>query len=252
MNSVSPKAKIGTGVSIGPYTIIEDDVEIGNNVIIGSNVLIAKGARISDNVRIHHGAVLSTNPQDLKFKGEHTILEVGAGTEIREYATLNRGTNYSGKTTVGGNCLIMAYAHIAHDCIVGNNVILANSVNMGGHVEIGDFAIIGGLVGIHQFSKIGNYVIIASNSRVVKDIPPYVRAGNSPVKYEGINVIGLNRNGFSKEKIALIQETYRILYRSGLNITEGANKIKQSLELTSEVNEILSFIERSERGLIRG
>ena len=214
-------------------------------------MLIDNGARISDGVIIHHGAVVSSIPQDLKFKGEDSVLEVGEKTVIREYATLNRGTAYSGKTVVGKNCLIMAYAHVAHDCVLGNFVIMANSVNLGGHVFMDDYAIAGGVSGIHQFVRIGKHVIFANNSRVSKDIPPYVTAGNTPLKFEGLNLIGLRRRGFTKEKINLIGDVYGVLYKSGLNFSDALIKIKETFDTKDDsVKEIIDFFESSTRGVI--
>lgn len=252
MNTISSKARIGSNVTIGFNTIIEDDVEIGNNVSIGANALIANGARISDNVKIHHGAVLSTPPQDLKFAGEETILEVGEGTEIREYATLNRGTKHSGKSSVGKNCFLMAYIHVAHDCILGDNVIIANAANMGGHVEIDDYAIIGGMVPIHQFIKIGKHTMVGAGFRVMKDVPPYIVAGDLPLRFGGVNSIGLKRRGFSNEQINTIKDVYKVLYYSGKNISDAVKQITDSFEKTEEVIEILNFISKSDRGLITG
>lgn len=249
---ISKKANIGKNFTIKDFSIIEDDVVIGDNVEIASNVLIANGARISDNVKIHHGAVLGTVPQDLKFGGEITTLEIGEGTVIREYSTLNRGTNHSKKSVVGKNCFLMAYSHVAHDCIVGDNVILANSVNMGGHVEIGDYAIIGGLVPIHQFTKIGVHAMIGGGFRTVKDVPPYALAGGFPLKYEGINSVGLRRRGFTAEQIKNIKDTYEIVYRSGLNVSDAIQTIKQKSEIPAEIKVIIDFIENSKRGLVRG
>jgi UDP-N-acetylglucosamine acyltransferase len=251
-SEISKKAKIGKNVTIKSFSIIEDDVEIGDNVEIASNVLIANGSRISDSVKIHHGAVVSSIPQDLKFGGEETTLEIGEGTVIREYATLNRGTNHSRKTVVGGNCFLMAYSHIAHDCAIGNDVIIANSVHMGGHVHIDDFAIIGGGVVIHQFSKIGERTMVGGGFRVVKDIPPYLLAGGYPMKYEGINVVGLRRKGFTDEQIHSIKKAYDLIYNSELNFGDAVKKIRDTFEITPEVEKIVSFIETSERGIVKG
>jgi len=250
LNSVSNKAKIGTNVAIGDFTVIKDYVEIGNNVEIGSNVIIDNGARISDNVKIHHGAVISTVPQDLKFAGEYSTLEIGKNTVIREYATLNRGTKASGKTVVGENCLLMAYVHIAHDCVLKNNIIMANCATLGGHVEIDDHGFVGGLVAVHQFIKIGTHSIIAAFGKAVKDIPPYITAGGNPMKYEGLNVLGLKRKNFTPEQMESIKETYRILYKSGLNISDAVKKINAEMEMTAEVKTILDFISRSARGIL--
>jgi UDP-N-acetylglucosamine acyltransferase len=250
LNSISPNAKIGANVIIGDFTVIKDDVEIGNNVEIGSNVIIDNGARISDNVKLHHGAVISTIPQDLKFNGEVTTLEIGENTVVREYATLNRGTAASGKTVVGKDCLLMAYSHVAHDCRVGNNAIIANCGTLGGHVEIDDWAIVGGLVAVHQFVKVGTHSILAGFTKAVKDIPPYIMAGDNPMKYEGLNVIGLKRRGFTPLQIDGIKEFYKMLYRSGLNVSDAVDKIKSSLPITEETKTILDFISGSTRGIL--
>lgn len=251
-SEISKKAKIGNNFNIKSFSIIEDDVEIGENVEVGSNVLIANGARIADNVKIHHGAVVATVPQDLKFGGEITTLEIGEGTVVREYATLNRGTNHSKKTVIGSNCFIMAYSHVAHDCSIGNNVILANSIQMGGHVTIDDFTIVGGIVAIHQFSKIGERVMIGGGFRVVKDLPPYILAGGYPLRYEGLNVIGLRRKGFSNEQIGVMKKAYDLIYHSEYNFGDAVKKIKESFEMTSEILNIINFIETSERGIVKG
>lgn len=248
--SVSNKAKIGTNVTIGDFTVIKDDVVIGNNVKIGSNVLIDDGARISDNVTLHHGAVVSSIPQDLKFGGEVTTLELGENTVVREYATLNRGTKANGRTIIGKNCLLMAYSHVAHDCTIGDNVIIANSGNLGGHVEIGDWAIVGGLVAVHQFVKIGAHTLLAGFTKAVKDVPPYIIAGSNPMKYEGLNVIGLKRRGFKEAQIESIKEFYKLLYKSGLNISDAVKQISEIINKTKETDVILDFISRSTRGIL--
>lgn len=249
---ISKNAKIGNNVIIKDFTTIEDDVEIGDNVEIDSNVLIGNGARISNNVKIHHGAIISTPPQDLKFGGEETTMEIGECTVIREYATLNRGTKHSNKTAVGSNCFIMAYAHIAHDCRIGNNVIIANAVQMGGHVSIDDFTIVGGLVPIHQFTKIGHHVMIGGGFRVVKDLPPYILVGGFPLRYEGINVVGLRRRGFTNVQINNIRNAYSEIYNSKLNVSDALKKIRETFELTPEISDIINFIESSERGIVKG
>ncbi|MEO6695491.1 MAG: acyl-ACP--UDP-N-acetylglucosamine O-acyltransferase [Ignavibacteria bacterium] len=250
--NISKKAKIGNNVSLHSMAIIEDDVEIGDNVTIGANVLIANGARISNDVKIHHGAVISTQPQDLKFGGEVTTLEIGEGTVVREYATLNRGTNHSKKSVIGKNCFLMAYIHVAHDCKLGDNVILANGVQMGGHVEIGDWAIIGGLVPIHQFTKIGMHTMIGGGFRTVKDVPPYTIVGGIPLRYEGVNNVGLKRRGFSNEQLDNIKKVYDAIYHSGLNVSDAVKKINETFEITEEVKNILDFIQLSNRGIVRG
>ena len=217
---------------------------------VASNVLIASGARIGRRCRIHHGSVVGTIPQDLKFAGEKTELVVGDETVVREFATLNRGSKDRWKTTIGANCLLMAYAHIAHDCLIGNNVIIANAVNMGGHVTIEDFAIVGGMVPVHQFVRIGRHVMIGGGFRVPKDVPPYILAGQEPLSFEGLNSVGLQRRGFSPEAIASIESAYRYIYDSNLNVSQALEKIKKEMTITEEVRHIIEFVEKSERGIV--
>lgn len=249
---LSTKATVGKDFKIKQFSTIEDDVEIGDNVDVGSCVLIADGARIGNNVKIFHGASIGTVPQDLKFEGEKTTVEIGDGTVVREFATLNRATNHSKRTIIGKNCFIMAYAHVAHDCRLGDNVILANSVQMGGHVEIGDWVIVGGLVAIHQFVKIGKHAMIGGGFRVVKDVPPYILAGSLPLQFEGINLVGLRRRGFTNEQIRSISKTYDILYKTGLNVSDAVVEIEKQMKDNPEANSILDFIKESKRGIIRG
>ena len=248
---IDPGAGIGNNVSIGPFSIIEKDVIIGDNTKIGSHVYLASGTRIGNECTIFHGAVIGTVPQDLKFGGEETFVEIGNRTTIREYATVNRGTQYSGKTTVGEECLIMAYAHIAHDCIIGNNVILANSVNMAGHVIIEDYVGIGGIVPIHQFVRIGKHAFIGGGFRVHKDVPPYILAAEEPLSYCGLNIVGLRRRGFKKDTINNIKRAYKYIYRSNLNISQALEKIDSELEKIPEIEEIINFVRDSARGIIR-
>jgi UDP-N-acetylglucosamine acyltransferase len=248
---VDPKAELGKDTSVGPFTIIHEGVRIGDNVQIGSNILIDSGTIIGKNCRIHHGAVLGTPPQDLKFGGEKTFLEIGENTVIREYATINRGTKHRGKVTVGSDCFIMIYAHIAHDCIIGNNVILANSVNLAGHIVIEDYAIIGGVVPVHQFTRIGAHSIIGGGFRVPKDVPPYILAGGYPLRYMGLNIIGLKRRNFPEKTLTILKNACRILFQSKYNTTQAVDKIKSEIEPIPEIQHLLEFIEKSERGIIK-
>ncbi len=248
---VSKKAQLGNDVSIGPYSIIEDDVIIGDGCKIASSVVIADGGRLGNNIQISPGVIIATEPQDLKFGGEETLCEIGDNTVVREYATINRGTVAHGKTTLGKNCLVMSYAHIAHDCIIGDNVIMANSVNLAGHVEIGDFAILGGLLPVHQFVKIGAHSMIGGGFRVQQDICPYALAGGYPLKVVGINSIGLKRRGFSPETIRTLEQAFKILFFSKLNTTQAAERIQSEFESTPEIKEIMGFIERSDRGIVK-
>ncbi|HCA42108.1 MAG TPA: acyl-[acyl-carrier-protein]--UDP-N-acetylglucosamine O-acyltransferase [Bacteroidetes bacterium] len=247
---ISSKAVIGSNAIIGAGTLIEDDVIIGDNVKIGNNAVIANGSRIGNGVKISHGAVISTEPQDLKFGGEITTVEIGENTTIREFATINRGTNHSKKTVVGKNCYIMSYVHIAHDCVIGDNVIIANATNMGGHVEIDNYANIGGLVAIHQFVKVGKYSFVGAGVKAVKDVPPYILAGGYPLSYEGLNKVGLKRKGFTQEQIDEIKNVYDLIYNSGLNVSQAVDEIKLKDNLTPEIQEILKFISKADRGII--
>lgn len=247
---VNPKAQLGENVSIGPFSIIEHDVIIGDGTRIASHALIAPGTTIGKECQIHHGAVLGTIPQDLKFHGEITTLEIGDYTVVREYATINRGTRERNKTTVGSHCFLMAYSHIAHDCAIGNHVILANTVNMGGHVHIDDFAVIGGIVAIHQFSHIGCHAMVGGGFRVAKDVPPYVLAGSEPLSFIGCNIVGMKRRNFSQKIIEQIETAYKLIYSSNLNVSQAIEKIKNELPQTEEIKHIIEFIEKSKRGII--
>lgn len=251
-NFINEKAIIGKSVKIEPFSFIDENVIIGDNCWIGNNVTIYSGARIGNNIKIFPGAVISAIPQDMKFDGEETVVEIGDNTTIRECATINRGTIDTNKTIIENDCLIMAYVHIAHDCIVKNNSILVNAVQVGGHSKIDEHAIIGGGSVIHQFTKIGKYSMTAGGSIIRKDIPPYCKAGKNPLKYMGINSIGLKRKGFSKDTINNIQEIYRILYFDGLNNSEASSKISNEIIDSNEKSEILDFISKSNRGLIKG
>lgn len=252
LSYINPNAKIGLDVQIDPFSVIHEDVEIGDGTWIGSNVTIFPGARIGKNVRIFPGAVISAIPQDLKFGGEVTTAEIGDHTTIRECVTVNRGTIDRLKTVIGTNCLIMAYVHIAHDCIIGNHCIIANSVQLAGHVVVGDYAIIGGSSGVHQFAKIGRHVMISGGSLVRKDVPPFTKSGREPLSYAGINSIGLKRRGFSDELVNEIQEAYRYIYLKGLNNNDALIEIEANINPTPERDEIINFIRNSERGIMKG
>ena len=249
---VHPDAKIANNVVIEPIVTIDKNVVIEEGTHIGSNVTILEGARIGKNCNIFPGAVISGIPQDLKFQGEETTVEIGDNTTIRECVTVNRGTSAKGKTVIGDNCLIMAYSHIAHDCVIGNNIIIANASQIAGEVIVDDYAIIGGGSLIHQFTRIGAHVMIQGGSLVNKDIPPYVKAARSPIAYAGINSIGLRRRNFSNETIRDIQEIYRYLYLSGLNNTDAVERIEAELPATKERDEIVLFVRNSKRGIIKG
>lgn len=250
---VSSKANIAENVEIGPFSIVEDDVEIGEGTVLMSHVVVANGARIGQNVRIHPGAVISTAPQDLKYRNEPTVAIIGDRTVIRECVTVNRGTVSSGKAVVGSDCLLMAYSHVAHDCVVGNNVIMANTVQLGGHVEVGDYAIIGGVTGVHQFCRIGAHTMIGACSRVVKDVPPFTLCGKEPLVVQGVNAIGLRRRGFSAEVVEKIDAFYDVLLRSGLNTSDGIQRYEETTpEIDPAVQDCIHFIRTSKRGIYRG
>ncbi len=248
---VDADATIGKDVSIGPYAVVQEDVIIGDGCHIASHALIHSGTRIGNNCVVFNGSVLGTDPQDLKYAGEKTTLEIGDSTTIREFCTLNRGSTHRLKTVVGSKSLLMAYVHIAHDCIIGNNVILANAVNMAGHVTIEDFASVGGMTPIHQFVRIGKHSFIGGGLRVPKDVPPYILAANEPLTYEGINRVGLSRRGFSTATLSQLRQAYKLLYRSRLNVSQAISQIESTMELTPEIQYIIDFIRTSERGIIK-
>jgi UDP-N-acetylglucosamine acyltransferase len=252
LSYVHPEAKIAKNVVIEPFVTIDKNVEIGEGTWIGPNVTILEGAHIGKNCKIFPGAVISAIPQDLKFNNEETTVKIGDNVTIREFATINRGTKANLETVVGNNCLIMAYAHIAHDCIIGNNCILANAASLAGHIIIEDWAIVGGLVAVHQFVNIGAHAMISGGALVRKDVPPFTKAAREPLSFVGINSIGLRRRGFTAEKIKEIQDIYRILYIKGFNTTRAVAIIETEMPATSERDEIISFINRSNRGIMRG
>jgi UDP-N-acetylglucosamine acyltransferase len=249
---VHPGAKIAKNVVIEPFTTIHNNVEIGEGTWIGSNVTIMEGARIGKNCNIFPGAVISAVPQDLKFGGEDSLAIIGDRTTVRECVTINRGTKALGRTELGKNCLIMATAHIAHDCIIGDHAIVVNGVALAGHVVIGEHAVIGGLAAIHQFIHIGAHAMISGGSLVRKDVPPFVKAAKEPLSYVGINSIGLRRRGFSMEKIREIQDIYRTLYQKNYNNTQALGIIEGEMQATTERDEILQFIRNSQRGIMKG
>jgi len=246
---VDDQAELGQGVQVGPWTIVGPRVRVGDGTRIDSHVLIQRDTTVGVDCHIHKGAVLGTDPQDLKFRGEETVLVVGDRTVIREYATLNRGTADLEETVVGDDCLLMAYAHVAHDCMIGNNVILSNAVNMGGHVLIEDWAIIGGLTAIHQFVRIGAHSFVGGASRTSQDVPPYTRAAGSPMKLYGLNSVGLDRRGFSEEVRQALKTAYRTVFSSNLSLSRALEKAREESPGTPEVRHFLTFIENSERGV---
>jgi UDP-N-acetylglucosamine acyltransferase len=249
---IHPEARIGRDVTIDPFVVIEKDVVIGDNCHIHPHATILDGARIGDHCLIFPGSVIAGIPQDLKFAGEKTTVEIGHHTTIRECATVNRGTASKQRTVVGNHCLIMAYSHIAHDCILRDHIIIGNATQLAGEVEIDDYAIVSGGSLVHQFTRISKHVMIQGGSRVAKDIPPYTLIGRDPIVYCGINIVGLRRRGFTNDQVFQIQDIYRTLYTRGLNNTDALHAIEQEYESTEERDLILDFIKTSQRGIVRG
>lgn len=248
---ISPDAKLGKNISVGHFSVIEPGVTLMDNVSVHNSAIIHTGTTLHEGVRVFHSAVIGSEPHDLKFHGEVTTVDIGENTIVREFSTISRGTAARMKTTIGKNCYLMAYVHIPHDSVIGDNVILSNAVNMGGHVTVEDWAIVGGLVGIHQFVHIGAHSFIGFSSRVTQDVPPYVLAAGEPLNYKGLNVVGLKRRGFSDESIGYIKQAYSYIFGSKYNISDAIKVIKESIPMTDEVKNIIQFIEQSERGIIR-
>ena len=249
---ISKDARIGKNVTIDAFSSIHENVVIGDNCWIGSNVTIYPGARIGSNCKIFPGSVISAIPQDLKFNGEDTTTIIGDNVIIRECVTINRGTSHSNTTMIGNNVFLMAYSHVAHDCIIHNNVIIANGVAIAGHVEIDEYAIIGGLSAIQQFSKIGKFSMVSGGSLVRKDVPPYIKVAKEPLRFIGINSIGLKRNNFNKQQITIISSIFRIIFQEGNNISKAIEILEKSQENSNEKEEILKFIKKSKTGIIKG
>lgn len=255
---ISPLACVHSGAvidptaEIGPFVYIEDNVQIGAGTVVMANASVMYGSRIGANCRIFPSAVVGAVPQDLKFKGEETLAIIGDNTTIRECATVHRGTASKGKTVVGSNCLIMAYCHVAHDCVLHDNIIMSNAVQLAGEVEVEDYAIIGGGTLVHQFTHIGPHVMIQGGTKVNKDIPPYIIAARDPVQYCGINSVGLNRRGFSRDQISAIQDTYRLLYSPLYNMSDAVAHARQELPAGAERDLILDFVQSSPRGIVKG
>jgi UDP-N-acetylglucosamine acyltransferase len=250
--NIHPEARIAENVKVEPFATIAKDVEIGEGTWIGPNTVIMEGTRIGKHCSIFPGSVISANPQDMKYDGEYTTVEIGDNTIIRECCTINKGTKVRGKTIIGNNCLLMAYVHVAHDCELGDQVILVNNVALGGEVEVDDWAIVSAACLVHQYVQIGKHVMIQGGSKVGKDVPPYITAGRDPFSYEGLNSIGLKRRKFTNEKIQEIQDIYRILFHGGYNNTQAREYIEQHFQPSEERNEIVEFMQRSKRGLIKG
>jgi len=249
---VDPGAEIDDSVEIGPYTIVRDNVSIGANCVIGPHATIDPYVEIAPGCQIFQYASIGAVPQAVKFKGEKTYLKIGRNTIIREFATLNRGTEFGGGVTeVGEDNFLMAYTHIAHDCKTGRGVILANNATLAGHITIGDYVIIGGLVAIHQFVRIGDYGYVGGKSAVVKDIPPYVIAAGDRATLHGLNKVGLKRHGFSENTLSHLKKAYRIIFRIGLTVNEAVERVLAEVENTPEVLNLVDFIKTTQRGITR-
>jgi len=247
---ISGKAKLGDNINISAFVVVEDDVEIGNDCEIGPNAVIYNGARLGNRVKIKQGASVSNISQDLKYKNEEAFFYIEDDTTIREFVTLHKGTKETGFSKVGKNCLLMAYSHVAHDVVIGDNCIIANGVQIGGLATIEEYVIIGGGTPVHQFSKIGKHSMVAGAFRVIKDIPPYIIAGGEPLKFAGLNIIGLRRRGFSNDDIMTLKKTYKLLYNSGLNFSDAVKKITKEFGDNEHVQNVVEFIKKSDRGII--
>ncbi len=250
--SVSKDAQIGQNVRIDPFAVIHEDVIIGNGTRIHSNVALYPGTRIGEDCEVFPGAVLGVVPQDLKFDNEYTTVEIGNNTKIRECVTIHRGTSDKMKTAIGDNCLLMTYVHIAHDCQIGNNVILASYTGLSGHVIIDDFAILEGKVAAQQFAHIGKHAFIGGASLIRKDVPPYIKAAREPLTFAGVNSVGLRRRGYTDEQVREIEDIYRTIYVQNSNLSKGVDAVLQSMDKTPLRDEIIGFIQASDKGVIRG
>jgi len=249
---VHPEAKIGDNVTIEPFAMIYKDVVVGDGCWIGPHAVLMDGARLGKRCSIFPGAVIAAIPQDLKYVGEYSTVEIGDNTTLRECVTVNRGTKAKYKTILGSNCLVMAYAHIAHDCIVGNNVVIVNSVLLAGEVEVGDYAIISGATAVRQFVRIGAHTYIGGYSQVRKDVPPFCRAAREPLSYVGINSVGLRRRNFSNETIYAIQDMYRHIFQSDMNISNALAFIEENVPQSKERDDVVNFVRNSKLGIMRG
>lgn len=247
---IDPTAELGADVSVGPYCVVGPKVTVGDRCTISAHAVIERNTRVGEGVKIGYGTVIGNDPQDLKYKGEETWVEIGNGTIIREYSTINRGSSATGKTTVGERCFLMTYVHVAHDCVIGNDVIIANSVQMAGHVTVNDRAIISGLVPIHQFVRIGTYSFVGGGSRVNQDVPPYTKAAGNPVHLYGLNSVGLQRAGFSPDVKLALKRAYRLVFNSELTVSQGIARARTELPQVVEVETFLAFIEGSQRGVM--
>jgi len=246
---VSPDAVLGADVEVGPHAIIGDRCVVGDGSVVAARAVLERDVLLGRNVKVGIGSVLGGDPQDLKFRGEHTTVEIGDNTTIREYTTINRGTSHSLKTSVGQNCFIMSYVHLGHDCQIGDNVIMSNGTQLAGHVIVENRAILSGLVAVHQFTKIGQFAFVGGCSRVAKDVPPFVKAVGNPIRLYGLNKVGLERNGFSPEVIRELKRAYRLFFNSELNLSQARERAAGELQAYPEVQDFLRFFEQSDRGV---
>jgi UDP-N-acetylglucosamine acyltransferase len=247
---ISPNAVLGSDVRIGAFALVGDNVTIGDGCVIEARATLERNVILANHVTIGSGTIVGGEPQDLKFKGEDTWVEIGEGTRIREYTTINRGTSHSLKTTVGKGCFLMSYVHLAHDCHVGDGVIISNGTQLAGHVIVEDRAILSGLVAVHQFAKIGKHAFVGGCSRVAKDVPPFIKAVGNPVKLYGLNSVGLQRSGFPDEVVRELKRAYRLFFRSELNVSQAMTRARTELQQIPEIEHFLSFLEASERGTV--
>jgi UDP-N-acetylglucosamine acyltransferase len=252
LNYIDPRAELGKAVEVGPFSVIEEDVVIGDGTWIGPHVTIMAGTRIGRYCQIFPGAVVGTIPQDLKFKGEPTLVNIGDYTTIREYVTISRSTKPDCPTIIGNHVLLMAYVHVGHDCAIGDYCILSNTVQLAGYVHIDSYANLGGKVAVKQFVRIGSYTMIAGGSLVRKDVPPYIKVAREPLKYCGLNLVGLRRHGFTLAQMQLLKQSYHYIFQQGLPLTEALNRINQNIPPSSEKETIINFIQQSERGIVKG
>ncbi|MDY0108891.1 MAG: acyl-ACP--UDP-N-acetylglucosamine O-acyltransferase [Candidatus Krumholzibacteria bacterium] len=248
---VGGSVQLGSGCQIGPAAVLDGAVSLGEDCVVGPSVMITGNTTIGRGNRFFHGASLGNEPQDLKFHGESTYLEIGEDNIFREYCTVHLATGEGCTTRIGNNNMLMAYVHVAHNCIIGNRVIIANAVNIAGHVEVEDFATIGGMTPVHQFVRIGAHSMVGGGSRLPQDVPPFIRVAGNPVEVCGVNSIGLKRRNFSDEELLNIKQAYRLLYRSGLNVGQALERIASDCTLTKNIEELMAFIRRSERGIVR-
>ena len=246
---IAPDAKLGAGVEIGPFAIIGEGCELGDGVVLSARATLERNVRLAAGVKIGVGAVLGGDPQDLKFRGEETWVEVGENTVVREYATINRGTAQSHRTSVGRNCFIMSYVHLAHDCHVGDGVNISNGTQLAGHVTVEDRAILSGVSAVHQFARVGTFSFVGGMSRVSKDVPPYVKAVGNPIKLYGLNTVGLQRNNFPEDTVRELKRAYRLLFRSDLNVSQALERAHSEMQQLPEVRHVLEFVEQSQRGV---